>query len=231
MLELIELSYPLAILACFLASLFPNLLKYGKTLDSACQSWYWIPKRWFIHFYIWSTALGLVCLLTSPSLVLFLFLLQVLRRLFECVAIHQTHSDSQIHILHYLVGIWFYTATPLLMKHNSETRGSLLWILPFFGAWMGQFWSHWQLALLRPSSKVRKYPFPHAFRIILFPHYFFEICLYTCLWGLTMKWSVGWIPLFTLCDLSISAWMQLKWYQKHYPKETKKRWAIVPGIF
>ena len=55
--------------------------------------------------------------------VLTLIFLHVFQRLCECLCVHYPSPSSQMHLLHYLYGLYFYTAvalTPLL--HTAKSR-------------------------------------------------------------------------------------------------------------
>ena len=52
-------------------------------------------------------------------LTLFLLLVQTLRRLFECLFVVE-HSDRKMHAVHYVLGLYFYTAIgPTAILHLS----------------------------------------------------------------------------------------------------------------
>ena len=54
-------------------------------------------------------------------LTLLLLFLQTLRRLYECVFVVE-HSDRKMHAVHYVLGLYFYTAVgPTAMLHLNES--------------------------------------------------------------------------------------------------------------
>ena len=59
-----------------------------------------------------------------------LLCLQVSRRLYECLFV-SVFSNSKMHFLHYVLGIYFYTALgPTALLHIAPRPGKLCYILP-----------------------------------------------------------------------------------------------------
>lgn len=72
-------------------------------------------------FYVVGMSSGLICLqiqqsdlANRPALVLILFVVQVMRRLFECVFVHK-FSNSHVSFMHLLLGFSFYIVTPVTL--------------------------------------------------------------------------------------------------------------------
>lgn len=133
----------LTLIATMLFSLLPTPLQplllpifhRGKLLQpSSSPSRYTVPQRFFLHFYIVGTVFNGVLLLIIITYIhanrmsnfdisikeawrvvaiLFLFELQVLRRLYESIYVSKFSRHAQMHILAYLLGLMYYILAPL----------------------------------------------------------------------------------------------------------------------
>lgn len=61
----------------------------------------------------------------DTAVVLGMLSVQVLRRLYECLFV-SVFSDSRIHLVHYILGIFFYFAVPLTALLHLDVRGEWL---------------------------------------------------------------------------------------------------------
>ena len=121
------------------------MLDYGKTLKISSKNPLldiYVPKQWFIHFYLLSLALsGLnYCILqyltrVDPAYISMLdwwcranpldgaacyaaiiaMSIHSLRRTVECTLVSKFSDHSKIHVSHYLVGIFFYAGVNLMV--------------------------------------------------------------------------------------------------------------------
>ncbi|CDK27877.1 unnamed protein product [Kuraishia capsulata CBS 1993] len=113
-----------------------SVSRYGKTLKTVQRFNYYLPKRYFAHFYVIATALPVFLSLLllsdipvveyiasvdwvsrdhqrtlSRSKALFALLLNSLqgsRRLYESVHVFRPLPDAKIQLLHYLIGCVYY---------------------------------------------------------------------------------------------------------------------------
>jgi 3-oxo-5-alpha-steroid 4-dehydrogenase 3 len=178
---------------------------------------YWmVEKKRFQHFYaLGILAVGTVRLMAASSerldsvrtVAQSLLLLHVLRRLYECIYVHQWRSSSRMHWLIYLLGLFYYTILPfffcrldchdtLVEKKDLDHRlgfGRMLAVLAstvlcLWGQYQ-QYRHHILLASLRrddptPARKSRQpanYSLPTGgwFYYVACPHYLAEIILYS----------------------------------------------------
>lgn len=238
--------------AVFLAMATPSLnslLFYGKTKTKISRfEQFYVPKRWFIHFYYLHSTLStgsLIWYLTyynrydyylSFVLVLLMNLIQAYRRLYECVFISKWDDvKSKIHITHYIAGIFFYTSAnlmPILLRNSmwkplSSKTGIYLILIMFILTSMDQYRNHSHLASLRKYSL----PTHGLFQFVTCAHYFDEVVIYT-LFAL-MYPSIGYflLLLWVFVNLSISAIENRKWYvQKGLIRQDDEIRCIIPFI-
>ncbi|KAI9344560.1 3-oxo-5-alpha-steroid 4-dehydrogenase-domain-containing protein [Obelidium mucronatum] len=263
-------AVPAAIVALHYNVLGLSQLKsYGKVLagsaptSSHVQTWLdhvvglTIPKSYFTHFYIlgslWCLVLysglvfqwaDMVSLTASPEtfLAMSFMIVQVFRRLFECLFVHQPSSGARIHVFHYVNGMLFYSLTPVavVIEHveydkpfeSLSAMEFLEWrhILAcgLFGfASLQQTVAHLQLASLRSNDSrpntenkrtdLRAYKLPTQgyFALVAAPHYFFEVCIYTSfvvLYGFRDLTTILILVCVTV-ELGISAHDNREWYR------------------
>lgn len=228
------------------------LLLYGKTREASTKHVVllpgldyflsiYLPKRYFVHFYIVSVVFSLAVVATrweehSPSgwVLTGLMLVQGLRRLLECIFLEKPNPKALIHISHYLVGIFFYTlvnAVVYLAFSFPATPSSLctaLAIAIFTIASVYQYLFHRHLASLV------KYTLPSfsLFRLVACPHYFSEIFIYASFAFVTPRAcspSVYMIIVWVLVNLSASAKQTQVYYQQKF--NTAQPYAIIPYIY
>ncbi|SCU95879.1 LAME_0F13894g1_1 [Lachancea meyersii CBS 8951] len=219
----------------------PILLKYGKTLPQSAGRHYsesfWgqfqrltVPKAWFSHFYVYSVFVSSVNMfLLQFNLLSILIAVHSARRLYETVYVNVSKPSARIHVSHYLVGFWFYSAVNYAASTSSpETWSSLpvrcLALLLFALASWDQHENHLHL------SKLRKYTLPTygLFRIVASAHYFDEFLLYfalTLFTGASAKLLV--CLLWVIANLSFSAVETRAWYLQKFTESTP-RFAILP---
>jgi len=189
---------------------------------------------------------------TSASnlvLVLFLLVLQVFRRLYECLFINQA-SKSTMNITHYIVGYahYFCAATGYVCESpgfvRSSTSSSLslssispvAWVLclVFLAAWYYELDAHKIFANLKiKNSNSHSIPSGSLFKYVSCPHYLCEVIIYTCfMFILGLSHQTGVLVWFwVLTNQMIAATMSHNWYRmkfKEYPAERK---AIIPFIW
>uniref|UniRef100_A0A8R1XMH2 Polyprenal reductase n=1 Tax=Onchocerca volvulus TaxID=6282 RepID=A0A8R1XMH2_ONCVO len=225
------------ILACVLGMLIlSGTKKLGKTVLSLvyfgkCRKDYnfknWlriieVPKRLFWIFYLIASISILFAFidivingqlryngnLVLISIGLLLYLTHVLRRLYECLYV-SIFSDSNMHILHFLLGITFYpfsVCSQLLsftLDKKTELNARNMHLLPYGG----------------------------LFEYCLSPHYFLEIILYF-LFVLFYQLSTPMLLcfLFVILNQTIAALSNQSWYRKHFREYSCNRKALIPYI-
>lgn len=246
--------------AVLLARFVPGLkffLIYGKTQigrkenthDFRIVQWIsglYVPKRYFLHFYVISFTLSLSLLIyswlsgarqTSPAGLLFTILLAIqgLRRTLESWILETSHQNSVIHISHYIVGVLFYVLANVVAylalfayNHQSSRQTVCVSLTLFVMGSVLQFLFH------RHLSALVKYSLPtfSLFKIVACPHYLAEIMIYAALIPVvpsdlrqTMLMLVFWI----VTNLSISADQTLEFYRIKF--DTFPPYAIIPYVY
>jgi 3-oxo-5-alpha-steroid 4-dehydrogenase 3 len=173
-----------------------TLASHGKTWK-ASSHWWWISKRYFVHFYV----TGILSLLVAtsyywypnpPSLAQILLFMHLLRRIYECCYVHRSRPSSQMHVAGYCLGVGHYLILPLVFFWRPTTviSSSLTLLIGIANLWMQyeQYQHHVLLAQLR-TAKGPSYPLPPQrrwFRSILCPHYLAEILIYLS-WALLLQ--------------------------------------------
>ncbi|XP_031574504.1 polyprenol reductase-like [Actinia tenebrosa] len=185
---------------------------------------------------------------------LVLLLIQVSRRLLECVCI--SVFTGRIHLSHYAVGIVYYVLAGASLVAPFNNMVSADWciscgsILPslhwthvvavtlFTWASLHQYNCHVILAQLRSSSsnKTRRvYRIPNGdwFEYVSSPHYFAEILIYFSLVVLERGQNAYlWLMLvFVIQNLSLGATVTQTWYNSKLKEYPRNRLRIIPFIF
>ncbi|CUS23267.1 LAQU0S09e00936g1_1 [Lachancea quebecensis] len=231
-------SFLLAIASVLLAKWrVPLLLKYGKTLQGVPPETgilgslqrLTVPKKWFGHFYVYSTALALLNVCTLRSFTSLLVLAHSARRLYETRCVSKFGKDSRIHISHYLVGIWFYTVANYAVFVDRTRAYSplarLVAVIMFVLSSFDQHQNHLHL------SKLVKYTLPTygLFQLISSPHYFDEILIYSSLAIYTSSFKMFLCLMWVIINLSTSALETKGWYAKKFPQSAPP-FAIIPYL-
>ena len=197
---------------------------------------------------------------TSPAkigLCIFLFWLQGLRRLRECISLAKDQpSKSSMWIGHYFIGMAFYFVTNIaifiehvhvllsmdrftnlfLQLHRGPT---LLEAVAFFAFVFASKQQHGYHVYL---SGLVKYTLPDqgTFRYVVAPHYMAECAIYLLLAVLTapagqhVNITIFCAFIFVAVNLGITADGTKKWMLGKFPdsqKDIQKRWKMIPGIF
>ncbi|XP_065918810.1 polyprenol reductase-like [Dysidea avara] len=215
--------------------------------------------RWFTHFYAWGVIWD-CCILAYISeqqwrfgtcqfevvLALAVQTLQVTRRFLECVCI-SVFSSSKMHILHHLVGVFFYTWNgPTILSQftmcsdEADTKLQLQWyhftgVLLFIYASYHQYKCHSILANIRTGRDGNTYGLPKGdwFELLTSSHYFAEILIYTgiaMVQGFKNVWTIAPVIITTLL-LLIGAKLTHEWYTEKYREECSKRRVLIPYIY
>ncbi|SCU80043.1 LAFA_0B07184g1_1 [Lachancea sp. 'fantastica'] len=236
-------TFLVGILSLLLAKIrAPLLLKYGKTLPEDAKNGQdkslWalfqqltVPKGWFSHFYVYSGILSCVNLIALRLNILsVLMAVHSLRRLYETTHVNKSKPSARIHVSHYMVGFWYYSAVNYaIYRSKPETWSPPLIksfaILMFILASWDQYKNHLYL------SQLRKYTLPTKglFRLVASAHYLDEICLYSAMTLYSRSTKLLVCLLWVISSLSVSAIETRKWYSQKFPQSTPK-FAILPYI-
>uniref|UniRef100_A0A1I8EMF5 Polyprenal reductase n=2 Tax=Wuchereria bancrofti TaxID=6293 RepID=A0A1I8EMF5_WUCBA len=220
-----------------------------------------VPKRLFWIFYLIASIAVLFALIDIvinrklqyndnliPNLMgLLLYLTHVLRRLYECLYV-SIFSDSNMNILHFLLGITFYpfcvcsqlaSFTLLVEKTEINILTALFYTALAIAVFIVQIKQHHCFALLaqlRLNSGVNAnnaYAIPSGglFEHCLSPHYLLEIILYF-LFALIYQLSTPMLLcfLFVTINQTIAALLNQNWYKRHFHKFFNNQKALIPYI-
>ena len=232
------------------AGLFPavvtklveELSRYGKTLSTHSR-FLSVPKRRFVDFYVIGTFVNTLVLCSKNGSMLWLYQIQVLRRLVESLFVTRFSSTAQMHVLHYILGISYYIAVPLTLycigDHSDflKTRHCCFSVSIFLAANWIQYVCHKNLAELRPfrapAEKGVGYSMPRGywFDFVSCPHYTAEVTIYTALAVMARgARPVIFLAVFVAIELSLSATTQHQWYRQKFREYPRHRRAIFPFI-
>lgn len=271
--HLVDPLYMALTLVVILSPVLPflqELSAHGKTRRSSSSvstlcDWFlngriWlVPKRWFAHFYL--TGLAAVYAMhrwsgTAWQVSSIVLATHLMRRLHECLVVHQWRASSRMHVGGYLLGLLHYLVLPLVFVtlpcqgHDTETLVTPKWsttvlVLLAWWAQYQQYRHHCILASLRqPRSDHSdgprdEYTLPRGgwFDRISCPHYLAEILLYGALVGLLqLEHFEGRRPwllwMWVTANLTVSARASHQWYERHFPYSIKDgRKAIIPYLY
>lgn len=249
--QLIEIGHTLVYLATLscVASAFLKPLNgfiyYGKVEQELEKKqfadWLYVPKWWFIFYYVVSAT---ACLTSwyfdAPNkLILSLLTVQSVRRLIECLGALKNASSvnsSRMLVFHFIAGLVFYLTLQAAawdpkakpVSFDDDSAQYIAGIALFSGC------SIMQSNIHRYLGSLKKYSLPTAplFRIAACPHYLAEVGIYSSLLILdidsrTLKICIFWV----IASLSISAMETKKYYVKKYGQENVSRFAIFPGFY
>lgn len=225
-----------------------------------------VPKRYFRHMY-WTgliSTFSIVLLVkyehykinNETKYIIFLFLIHLLRRLWECYYM-TIYQNSSIHITGYLVGIVHYILTPLciltLTNHNEYQNEyhkvpslinaiqRMISITIFLVGSYIQYHSHhifYHLKKSKNNTQTNTHSLPRGFffNYVCCPHYFGEILIYFSFCIFVSKISISMILLtvWVQSNLSVVALQNLKWYKNKFGQhpDFPKSWkSIIPFIY
>ena len=244
----------------------------------------YVPKHWFFHFYILSTFLSVslftlsffpdfivnkfaIKFLISDSvinnpisfkhfLLLSLFnLIQGIRRAHECIFVFVPSNKSNMHMSHYLVGIFFYTTINILpylwfLPTQSDILESattttttnlypyslsfsmydLIAIYLFAVASADQSRNHGHLSTLKKYTK----PFKGLFEYCCCAHYFDEIVIYLSHFIIFRRLPSFLAFVWVVSNLSVSANETYIYYLNSTDQNDRIQnnyWRIIPFLY
>lgn len=219
-----------------------------------------VRKSLFTHMYVVGLVGGLLCtwIAHSPErfpsqlpssrddqgseeqslLVVYLFIIQVTRRLLECLFITE-YGSSEMHVAAYLVGILHYIFVPLTLLSSSKSQYGLfrvfISLLLFSSANILQFLHHYILWRLKRSNQTHALPRGLLFEYVCCAHYTMEIIVYVSFWLLCPSRSTLFLLLWVISNLSLVASLNMNWYRKRFPdafEKERKYWKrLIPFIW
>ena len=214
-----------------------------------------VHKPLFIHMYVVGTVMGLIVLTKAlfadladleryiTLISLTLFLIQVVRRLWECIFI-TSYGSSTMHISGYLIGLIHYITVPWTLycttpPHSSNGDDDSFWIqcgcaiLLFAVANWGQYVHHLILYQLKLQNHQRHaLPKGAGFKYVCCPHYSMEILVYVSFYLLNIE-SVARLSLlvWVISNLSIVADENHVWYHSKFSEDIPSNWKRLIPFF
>ena len=105
-----------------------------SALAGRAASKWWVPHAWFAHFYVVGIACNAFVLSharfaqpvsaehAAATLASCLFQAHVTRRFLETAFVARHHEGARMHIVGYLVGVFYYVAAPMTLASPETTR-------------------------------------------------------------------------------------------------------------
>ncbi len=196
-----------------------------------------VPKHWFWHFYALGALLSAIKLYEQSSLPTLLLLVQCFRRLVESFTVMPGGKDSEMHFIHYCVGITYYPV--LLASFDSYDKSSnypLPCLLGFAAASLLQFYCHCVLGKERSKSQIQLKPINNPlFGFLHTPHYFAEFCIYFCIAALGTFPPLAILNLCWIATmLGVSAYNSASWLREAWKYKSHRefcRYLLFPFIY
>lgn len=190
-----------------------------------------VPKSWFLHFYIFASAIASIHLYYDPhNLVLILLTIQCFRRMYDQFVAPK--STAKMNILHYSVGYIFYIAENISAANarpTSSPRIVIPAVLLFAAGWTMQWCIHMHL------FSLKKYTMPRMaiFRYSACPHYLAESVMYVAVLVLDPSNSVAWVTLFWIfLGLGVASQQSKQFYEAKFPNHPNlPRYGMVPFLW
>lgn len=200
-----------------------------------------IPKSYFLHFYLIGLVINLILFLFHLSffLLFILFILHLFRRLYECLYIQK--YTSNINFFSYLFGLIQYPCIGLTIiidyKYSYTNINILKYffaLILFFNASYIQYNIHLTLAnLKRYENEI--YPIPNGywlFNYLTSPNYIAEIFIYISFFIASHRTSaMASLIIWVFVNQTLSALLNHRWYRRYYKQlYPTKRCALIPFI-
>lgn len=231
-----------------------TLFSHGKAATSSSlknhNNWITkltVSKHFFWHFY----AFGLLSSITynyfirvsktRTSVPAILLTVQCFRRILECFWVMPGAKGSQMHLIHYFIGISYYPVLLLSFHFQDDYKSNYYypWIGLFIATSGFQLYCHWILGSSRRRNLVERSahrPLNNLiFKYIHTPHYFAELLIYTSIAGLFRFNLLSLLNLIWIISiLGVSAknsadWLCFTWKYKSYMEFCN--YLMVPFLF
>ncbi|RKP17608.1 hypothetical protein ROZALSC1DRAFT_16189 [Rozella allomycis CSF55] len=205
-----------------------SLLLHGNTLIKSGQcnlGVFYIKKKNFSHFYLLAVILGCYKMYYNETASIelpFVFLLHLIRRLYETVFIFKYRSYSKMHIMHYLAGHFYYFSVWEIVSRISLLSTVTCIVLVILQCF--QFYLH---VILASNTNHETLPHQFPYDILICPHYFVEVVMYIVICYCAGSKSAILMAIFTTLNLTISA----SYLKTSYEKVGIKKYAIFYGVY
>ena len=227
-----------------------TLFSHGKAATSSSINKHcsWITKltvskHLFWHFYAFGllSSIAYNCFRVSASIPAILLAVQCFRRMLECFWVMPGGArGSQMHLIHYLIGISYYPVLLLSFNFQDDYKSKFYypWITLFIVTSGFQCYCHWILGSSRRNLVERGTHRPlnnFIFKYIHTPHYFAELLIYTSIAGLFRFEPLSILNLIWIISiLGVSAknsadWLCDTWKYKSYKEFCK--YLMIPFLF
>jgi 3-oxo-5-alpha-steroid 4-dehydrogenase 3 / polyprenol reductase len=198
-----------------------------------------VSKSFFWHFYAFGLLFSIAFIIfgVHPSIPAILLAIQCFRRMLECFWLMPGAKRSQMHLIHYMIGLSYYPAL-LLSFHFQESELNYFWIALFIVASVFQCYCHWILGSSRRNllKEGMHRPLNHAiFKFVHTPHYLAELLIYTSIAGLFRFSPLSILNLVWITSiLGVSAknsadWLCDAWKYKSHKNFCK--YLMIPFLF
>jgi 3-oxo-5-alpha-steroid 4-dehydrogenase 3 len=195
-----------------------------------------VPKSWFWHFYTVGLVVSAVKLHEAFSLPALLLLVQCCRRLVESFTVMPGGKGSEMHMIHYFIGMSYYPILLLSLNSYQTSQYAVYCVVGFAVASGLQFYCHCILGKERAKAQIQMRPITNPlFRFLHAPHYFAEFCIYFCLAAL------GSFPLLSVLNLmwiatmlGVSAYNSANWLCQAWKFKSHQaicRYIMFPFVF
>jgi 3-oxo-5-alpha-steroid 4-dehydrogenase 3 / polyprenol reductase len=189
-----------------------------------------VPKSWFLHFYIFASALSWMQLTFHWNIILLLLAIQCTRRLYDQLLAPPT--NAKMNIIHYLIGYIFYIDENI-GAGNAHVTSNMKIIVPavmlFATGWILQFQVHMHL------FSLKKYTMPHMalFSKCACPHYLAESLMYLAILVLDVSNSVAWSTLlWIVLGLGVASQQSKQFYATKFPGNPKlPKYGMIPYVW
>lgn len=203
-----------------------------------------VAKHFFRHFYAFGLLASIAfCILRPVNLLpVVLLAIQCFRRLLECFTLMPGAKGSQMHLIHYFIGLSYYPMLLLSFHFQEQEYSNLLqiypWIALFITASGFQCYCHWVLGSARANLTRKNAHKPvnnFIFKFIHAPHYFAELLVYFAIAGLFRSHPLSLLNLIWIITvLGVSAknssdWLCDTWKYKSHKEFCK--YLMIPFLF
>ncbi|CAF3700778.1 unnamed protein product [Rotaria socialis] len=220
----------------FINFIIQHLYLHGKLTDQG-----YIPKSYYIHFYIIGLIINIVLFISHLSYFLLFIplILHIYRRLYECFYVHK--FNSKMNFLYYFCGSIHYPCFGLTIIIDYQYSYTNITFINYFAALILfsstsyiQYNVHFVLANLKRSQN-EIYPIPYGhwiFDYLSCPNYIAEIFIY-CSFLIASHRTSAMAALFiwVFVHQSLSALLNHQWYRRYYRElYPLGRCALIPFI-
>lgn len=201
-----------------------------------------VSKHLFWHFYAFGllSSIAYNCFRVSKSIPAILLAVQCFRRMLESFWVMPGARGSQMHLIHYLIGISYYPVLLLSFHFQGFYKSKFYypWIALFIVTSGFQCYCHWILGSSRRNLVKRGAHRPlnnFIFKYIHTPHYLAELLIYTSIAGLFRFSHLSLLNLIWIISiLGVSAknsadWLCETWKYKSYKEFCK--YLMIPFLF